>query len=571
MAPGEASVSDMEIEAACKSLHEEIHMKRPLTSLEGQVPSRGIDEENQRQEEIHIVVVPYPLQGHINPMMQFAKSLVAKYPVKVSFVNIKYHHDRIQKFHDAEPGSTQVAADSSSFGAQGNGKGKLQLVWIDNGLSEDFDFSALYSQIIEFHTAAIKMKDPFEELLISLNRRHTVSCVVFGSFCPWVHDVCAEHGISSFFFWTQSAVSFSIYYHMPLLEANGFFPYKKQSGCDNASEESKATSSELIHYVPGVPPLHPSLYPTLLHVDSVNDPMLETARHQFAIFPNCSGLIINSFEELEEDAYEALREKVPYPVSLVGPLVPSAFLEEDNISDTSFGSSLFHEKTDCIEWLNQQGKQSVLYISFGSIFVPSPEELQTLAEGIKRSQKPFVWVLRPSSATQTLAEILPNGFLEDTREQGLIIPWCSQVQVLSHPAVGAFLTHCGWNSTLESISTGVPLIAYPILSDQPLNAKFLCDFWNVGVLLRRNDSDTIESSAVEKKVRNVLEDGEILRKRCRELRDVARRAVQAHGSAHFHMEEFIRCISKGDSKCNEVKPHSCTLTAKPCEMHGALN
>ncbi|KAH7423297.1 hypothetical protein KP509_12G048300 [Ceratopteris richardii] len=231
------------------------------------------------------------------------------------------------------------------------------------------------------------------------------------------------------------------------------------------------------------------------------------------------------------------------------PLLPSAFLEEN---DTSFGSSLFYEKTDCIEWLNQQRKQSVLYISFGSIFVPSPEELKTIAEGVKRSQKPFLWVLRPKSATHTLAEILPNGFLEDTGEQGLIVPWYPQVQVLSHPAVGAFLTHCGWNSTLESISTGVPLIAYPIFSDQPLNAKFLCDFWNVGVLLRRDAYDTIESSDVDLKVRNALEDeGEILRKRCRELREMARRAVQAHGSARFHMEEFIRSLCKSDSKCNE--------------------
>ncbi|KAH7423295.1 hypothetical protein KP509_12G048100 [Ceratopteris richardii] len=271
--------------------------------------------------------------------------------------------------------------------------------------------------------------------------------------------------------------------------------------------------------------------------------MLETVRQQFAILPNCSGLIINSFEELEEDAYKALGEKVPYPVSLVGPLVPSAFLEENDISDTSFGSSLFHEKTDCVEWLNQQRKQSVLYISFGSICVPCPEELQAIAEGIRRSQKPFLWVLRPKSATNTLAEIFPNGFLEDTRERGLIIPWCPQVQVLSHPAVGAFLTHCGWNSTLESISTGVPLIAYPIFSDQPLNAKFLCDFWNVGVLLRSNAYDTIESSDVDIKVRNVLEDeGDILRKRCRELREMARRAVQAHGSARFRMGEFIGCL-----------------------------
>ncbi|KAI5077592.1 hypothetical protein GOP47_0007416 [Adiantum capillus-veneris] len=491
-------------------------------------------------DELHVVMVPYPVQSHINPMMQFAKSLIAKPSVKVSFINIKHHHDRIQK---ALSGTLSSAKSTST-------NGKLQFLCVDNGLPEDFDYTDLCSNFRQFHVALnLSMGDPLKELLQNLQqRRPPISCVVFGSFCPQAHTVSAELGLPSFFFWTQSASVLSMYYHAPLLEAKGFFPYCQQAAIDldqcivEEHEMSHETDFRLVSYVPGVPPLHPSSFPTLLHIDSISDPAFNLIREQLAILPSCQGVIVNSFEELEKDAYRALQEELPIPVSFVGPLIPPAFLQDGDAKDTSVGASFLHEKFECIEWLDCQKERSVLYVSFGSLFHPSAEDLVSIANGIKESKQPFLWVIRPKSSLLDVAEILPKGFIDDTKQNGLIIPWAPQVQVLSHPSIGAFLTHCGWNSTLESVSMGVPMIPRPFKSDQPTNSTYVCDVWKIGMALKRHDDDTIRSLDVEKMVKIVIqeEDGKEMRRRAIELREAARRAA---GSSYIHMQQLIKFAS----------------------------
>ncbi|MCO5585945.1 hypothetical protein L7F22_039880 [Adiantum nelumboides] len=396
------------------------------------------------------------------------------------------------------------------------------------------------------------MGEPLRNLLQGLNQKGPpISYVVFGSFCPQAHIVSAELRLPSFFFWTQSASVLSMYYHAPLLEANAFFPYIEQDLQDKCTKEHRESMSHenhsgLVSYVPGVPPLHPSSFPTLLHIDGISDQRFAMIREQLTILPNCQGVIVNSFEELEKDACQALQEELPFPVSFVGPLIPSAFLEDDDAKDTSVGASLLEEKTECIEWLDGQKEQSVLYVSFGSLFHPSLENLESIAKGIRESKQPFLWVIGPKSSLMDVAEILPEGFVDDTKEYGLIIPWAPQVQVLSHPSVGAFLTHSGWDSTLESVSMGVPMIPCPIESDQPTNCTFVCEVWKIGMALERHKDGTIRSLDVERVVRTALqqEDGkELMRKRATELREAARRATRAQGSSCMQMEQFIQLVS----------------------------
>ncbi|MCO5579759.1 hypothetical protein L7F22_033619 [Adiantum nelumboides] len=547
-----ASDVSQAMEAMTKSLHDKLHLP-PLPA-----------EEEEQGKLMHMVMVPYPLQGHINPMMQFAKALVAKHSVKVSFINIKYNHDRIQKSRMRSASSSCTSSLSELYShdtlkpskCQTDRTGErvqkmLELLWIDNGLPEDYDCADL-AKLYDFHTATLNMKEPLKQLLEKLNKKsQPISCVIFGSFCPWIHTISAELGIPSVFFWTQSTVALSIYYHAPLLAANGFFPYKKHAaasgltGCNEEHEMSQETTSKvLVSYVPGVLPLPPSSIPTLLQVDGTSDPSYISLREQFDILKSCQGAIVNSFEELESDAYRAMQQELPFPVSLVGPLVPSAFLEEGDANDTSVGVSLLEERTECIEWLNRQKKQSVLYISFGSLFFPSDEDLASIFNGIKDSKQPFLWVMRPKSSTGDLAELLPKGFMDDTKERGIIISWAPQTHVLSHPSVGAFLTHCGWNSTLESVSMGVPMILCPLISDQPTNSSYVCEFWKTGMPLKRQGDGSLSSLHVARVVRIVLEEkeGEEMRKNAVSLREAARRAAGAQGSSCNHMEEFIQTI-----------------------------
>ncbi|KAH7423228.1 hypothetical protein KP509_12G045200 [Ceratopteris richardii] len=184
---------------------------------------------------------------------------------------------------------------------------------------------------------------------------------------------------------------------------------------------------------------------------------------------------------------------------------------------------------------------------------PPVEDLQSIANGVKDSGKPFLWVLRPISSTRTLADMLPEGFIKNTKDRGLIIPWAPQLQVLAHPAVGGFLTHCGWNSTLEAVSMGVPLVPFPIVSDQTTNCTFLCDVWKTGVPLRRNVQQKVDSSDVDRAVTAVLgEEGELLRKRAMDLRKSSRLAVRPNGSSSKHIEDFMSNLMKNKDGLNQL-------------------
>ncbi|GKE35040.1 7-deoxyloganetic acid glucosyltransferase-like protein [Tanacetum coccineum] len=84
---------------------------------------------------------------------------------------------------------------------------------------------------------------------------------------------------------------------------------------------------------------------------------------------------------------------------------------------------------------------------------------------------------------------------------GCIVNWAPQEDVLAHRAIGGFLTHCGWNSTLESIVQGFPMICWPFYVDQLVNSRFVGEVWNVRIDIK----DTCNRLTVEKAVRDVMD------------------------------------------------------------------
>lgn len=406
------------------------------------------------------------------------------------------------------------------------------------------------------------MQAPLKSLMESLNGLQSttppISCVIYGCFFPWAHYAAGELGIPSVFFWTQSLAVFSIYYHASMLIANGFFPYKRIAP-DGIQEES-----DFVSYIPGIPPLHPISFPGFLHVEDPSHPAFEIIQQQFATVKECKTIIFNSFHELEKEVYEALQAE-PLSMYVVGPLLPSLhnyghakgiIEEEENLTRppdirdgiTDLETLLEDKRGECLRWLDKQKKRSVLYISFGTIAVPSLEELEGIASGIKRIKQPYLWVLRQSSAYASVSEILPSNFLEETREHGKIVAWASQLEVLAHPAMGAFLTHCGWNSTLESLSMGVPLIPLPDKTDQPTNSKYVVDVWKVGMALKRNSNGKVQSSEVERVLGVVFhtEEGQEMRKRACQLRDAARRALEdENGPSILDICKFAQAVKRG--------------------------
>ncbi|XAR64928.1 Trans-zeatin O-beta-D-glucosyltransferase [Bertholletia excelsa] len=208
----------------------------------------------------------------------------------------------------------------------------------------------------------------------------------------------------------------------------------------------------------------------------------------------------------------------------------------------------------CLEWLDKQAPRSVLYVSFGTTTSLKDEQIKELAMGLEESKQQFIWVLRDSDkgdiceGEDKRAE-LPAGFEERIREFGMVVrDWAPQLEILGHPSTGGFMGHCGWNSCLESITTGVPIAAWPMHSDQPKNAYLVTDILRIGVIVREwaQRKELVSSSTISKVVKRLMasEEGEEMRRRAEELGGSTRKAVEEGGVSRVEMDSFIAHISR---------------------------
>ncbi|OAE25434.1 hypothetical protein AXG93_2818s1110 [Marchantia polymorpha subsp. ruderalis] len=205
------------------------------------------------------------------------------------------------------------------------------------------------------------------------------------------------------------------------------------------------------------------------------------------------------------------------------------------------------ENDSCLQWLDMQAEKSVLYISFGTLGNLNWEEMRELAHGLEASGVAFLWILKVSSPAEAITLLTP-GFLDRTRHRGFIhIGWAPQTRILSHWAVGGFISHCGWNSIMESISNGVPIISWPVFVDQPMNARFISDVAKVGVPVMEdfNHKKTIVSrTCVEKAIRTLMfeKTGTELRYNAVKLKEVLTASVAEGGSSHANLRKFLQEI-----------------------------
>ncbi|KAK7395580.1 hypothetical protein VNO78_16142 [Psophocarpus tetragonolobus] len=318
-------------------------------------------------------------------------------------------------------------------------------------------------------------------------------------------EFAKEFNLLSYFYFPSSATVLSLHLHLPKLDEEIACEYKE------LTEPIK---------LPGCVPL--------LGID-LPAPLQNRSSEAFKCFLErakamvvADGIIINTFLELESSAIRALEEfengKIKfYPV---GPI-------------TQKGSSNGNEKNvECLRWLDKQPPCSVLYVSFGSGGTLSQHQINELALGLELSGERFLWVLRaPSSSVsgsyleaekEDPLQFLPSGFLERTREKGLVLAsWAPQVQVLKHKSVGGFLSHCGWNSTLESLQEGVPLITWPLFAEQRMNAVMLVDALKVALRPKFNEDGIVEKEEIAKVVKCLMEgeEGKGMHERMKNFKD----------------------------------------------------
>jgi hypothetical protein len=375
------------------------------------------------------------------------------------------------------------------------------------------------------------MGGELEQLLHKLNKTGpAISCVIADTLLFWSFEVTKKFAIPWISFWTQPTFLYSIYYHVHLLEDLRYSHYE-----GTVADEGSIS----IDYIPGVPTLETRDLPTfMLEADSDSQYILHMFHKCFQLSREADWVLGNSFDDLENQAVN-----LKPPVLQVGPLLPSGVLNGEHPGDLSVGTSIWTQY-DSSEWLDAKPNGSVIYVSFGSVVHVTKAQLEEIAMGLKDSGQFFLWVLRPDIVSSTVSDCLPDGFLDEIKGQGLVVPWCNQLQVLSHPSVAGFITHCGWNSMLESIALGVPMVGFPFWADQFTNSKLMADEWKIGYGLngggQAGEKGLIPRKDISSAIRKLFSDeGTEVKKNVEGLRDSARTAVRGGGSSDKNIESFV--------------------------------
>ena len=247
-----------------------------------------------------------------------------------------------------------------------------------------------------------------------------------------------------------------------------------------------------------------------------------------------SAVIFHTFDALEKEVLSALYSMFPR-VYTIGPLqLLLNQMKEDDLD--SIGYNLWKEEVECLQWLDSKKPNSVIYVNFGSIAVATKQQLIELGMGLAKSGHPFLWILRPDMVTGDSA-ILPPEFTDETKDRGFISNWCPQEEVLNHPSIGGFLTHCGWGSTIESISSGVTMLCWPSFGDQQTNCRYTCNEWATGMEIDSN----VTRENVEKQVRELMEgeEGKKMKKKAMEWKKLAEEATGPGGSSSMNLDRLV--------------------------------
>ncbi|KAJ3691605.1 hypothetical protein LUZ61_020769 [Rhynchospora tenuis] len=443
------------------------------------------------QTSPHALILPYPSQGHINPLLQFAKRLA-------------YHGLR-----------STLAVTRSALSSTEPETGPVHIAVISDGFDEGItDISSVTEYFDKLKSVGSKTLGQLMQTESSAGR--PIHIVIYDTFVPWGADVARQFGAATAAFFTQSCAVDAVYGQ--IWEGKLEMPVRARSVQLTGSRLFE--QEDLPSFI-----LQPGAYPAYV----------EILTKQFLGLDKADEVLINSFYELETEEAEYMTSV--WRAKTIGPTVPSSYLDNHISSDTSYGFHIYKPDTaPCMAWLDTKHPNSVVYISIGSISSLDIRQMAELAYGIFNSNIPFLWVVRSSEVSK-----LPEGFADEGKERGLIVSWSPQLDILTHQAVGCFLSHCGWNSTIEALSLGVPMVAFPQWADQPMNASYVESVWEVGVRTRKDNDGLVRREEVERCVKEVMKGGrsEEYRRNAEKWSNKAKEAMKAGGSSYKNIVNLV--------------------------------
>ncbi|KAM7460993.1 hypothetical protein LguiA_029114 [Lonicera macranthoides] len=491
--------------------------------------------------EEHIIMLPFMAQGHLIPFLALAKQIQKAIPFTITIINtpqnINYLASTIAKTPQTNPKINLVSLpfDSEAHGLPPNAENTESLQ---------------PHQLMTFFRASTLLEPHFRAFMsefIDKNARPPI-CIISDVFMGWGNRVAQSFNTTNISFSTCGAYGIaafaSIWQNLPhrssAITEDGFFPLPS---------------------FPDTCRFHLSLLHPYLRAADGTDEGSKFFRQLLALSLNSFGWLCNSVETVECTGVQILKHYTKLPLWCIGPLLPEIMLKPNKsisnsrIMDQRTGKEPGLSPQKCLEWLDLHPKSSVLYISFGSQNTINLSQMTELAKGLEVSEKPFIWAIRPPNGFNPKGEFrsewLPEGFEERVAKsnRGLLIrKWAPQLDILGHQSTGAFLSHCGWNSVMESLSQGIPIIGWPLVAEQPYNGKMLVEEMGICVELTRGRDSVLLMEEVKRVIEQVMgENGEEMRNKACEIKELIRGAVKEgddgfKGCSLQAMDDFLSTL-----------------------------
>ncbi|KAJ9163462.1 hypothetical protein P3X46_023128 [Hevea brasiliensis] len=469
------------------------------------------------QKPPHLLVFPYPAQGHSLPLLDLTHQLslrnftitIITTPKNLPTLSpLLSFHPRIQTLILPLPSHPSLPGGVENVKELGNA-GNLPIIAA---------LSKLYHTIIQWFRSH---PNPPVSLISDF-------------FLGWTLRLANEINIPRFAFFSSGAFLAAVADH-----------------CWNNLETVKTLDVVGFVDLPRSPSFKAEHLPSIFRLYEEYDPDWQVVREGMLANTLSFGCIFNSCEALEGEYLGFLKKKMGHErVFGVGPL---SLLGPDHSSRGNPDSGSFAHVFD---WLDGCPDGSVVYVCFGSQKLMSKAQMEALASGLEKSMARFIWVVKMGT-TQQVEDgygIVPHGFEERIAGRGLIIRgWSPQVMLLSHRAVGGFLSHCGWNSVLEGIVNGVLILAWPMEADQFVNGKLLVE--DLGVAVRVcvgadsvPDSDEL-GKVIGESMNGVGYEGEKMR--AKGLKAKAVGAVRDGGRSSKDLDELVNELWKLQAKAKK--------------------
>ncbi|KAI3776996.1 hypothetical protein L1987_46789 [Smallanthus sonchifolius] len=450
----------------------------------------------------HVLVIPYIAQGHVIPLLELAQCLI-KHGMKVTFVNTEVNHKLVMK--------TWLERDS--FGPL------MHMVAIPDGMEPWEDRNDF---VRSCETINQVMPGKLEELIDTINETDDdkISCVIADMGMPWAVRVAEKLRIQRVIFWSAPAASLATLLSIQKLVDDGIIDNDGVPLHENTFQLSPTMpsmrSAEFGWTCMGSLPTIKTLFKFTLNA-------IETAKA-------AQWVICNSTTELESATFNMFPNLVP-----IGPLLASNRLAKQ-------AGHFWKQDITCLEWLDQQPACSVIYVAFGSFTIFNQTQFQELALGLELNNRPFLWVVRPGLTNES-SDTYPDGYMDRIGTRGKIVSWAPQQEVLAHRSIACFMSHCGWNSTMEGVSLGVPFLCWPYFVDQLLNRTYICDIWMNGLGFEKDENGIIGREEIKDKVDQLVNNGEF-KTRALDLKEKIMNSIGEDGCSYKNFKHFIEWMKE---------------------------